>query len=278
MLVRPTSYFRIALGAITLLCGAVITYGEATDPNGSLVRILISVASIVGLAIWMMAGAFDRPSTDDDAPPPDLLTDALIGLILLGGIAYFAIVRGPNLKANLFATALIGLGLTSAIWGLVLIARYFLFRRADASFHKVSSTWEIVRDRERRVGYDGLSLPQKVYFAVTALDDEVMTGGFRRYFEGPYGNRAAEASVALSVIDATNQASVVLKAIAAFGPTGPPNDDTERRNQLDALAEFLFQMDVEYRDHVHVVQGRLNDYAFSHAKHFQPVPDDDDAT
>ena len=278
MFVRPTSYFRVALGAITLLCGAVITYGEATDPNGSLVRILISVASIVGLAIWMMAGAFGQHPIDDNAPPPDLLTDALIGLILLGGIVYFAIVRGPNLKANIFATALIGLGMTSAIWGLVLIARYFLFRRANASFHKVPSTWEIVRDRERRVGYDGLSLPQKVYFAVTALDDEVMTGGFRRYFEGPYGNRAAEASVALSIIDATNQASVVLKAIAAFGPTGPPNDDTERRNQLDALAEFLFRMDVEYRDHVHVVPGRLNDYAFSHAKHFQPVSDYDDPT
>ncbi len=277
MFVRPTSYFRVALGAITLLCGAVITYGEATDPNGSLVRILISVASIVGLAIWMMAGAFGDPPIDDNATP-DLLTDALIGLILLGGIVYFAIVRGPNLKANIFATALIGLGMTSAIWGLVLIARYFLFRRANASFHKVPSTWEIVRDRERRVGYDGLSLPQKVYFAVTAIDDEVMTGGFRRYFEGPYGNRAAEASVALSIIDATNQASVVLKAIAAFGPTGPPNDDTERRNQLDALAEFLFRMDVEYRDHVHVVPGRLNDYAFSHAKHFQPVSDYDDPT
>ncbi len=278
MFARPTSYFLAALGATTLLCGAVITYGEATDPNGSLVRILISVASIVGLAIWMMAGTFGQHPIDDNAPPPDLLTDALIGLILLGGIVYFAIVRGPNLKPNIFATALIGLGFTSAVWGLVLIARYFLFRHANASLHKMPSTWEIVRERERRVGYDGLSLPQKVYFAVTALDDEVMTGGFRRYFEGPYGNRAAEASVALSIIDATNQASVVLKAIAAFGPTGPPNDDTDRRNQLDALAEFLFQMDVEYRDHVHVVPGRLNDYAFSHAKHFQPVPDDDDLT
>ena len=83
MLVRPTSYFRVALGVVTLVCGAVITYGEATDPNGSLVRILISVASIVGLAIWMMSGTFSHRSTDDNAPPPDLLTDALIGLILL---------------------------------------------------------------------------------------------------------------------------------------------------------------------------------------------------
>jgi hypothetical protein len=117
--------------------------------------------------------------------------------------------------------------------------------------------WKLWRDLVHRVhhtdpGFDGLSEPEKQYFAVGLLDGEVYNGGFDQYFSNSSGDyhqwaeRGLEAMEALQALDLVRQAKQIV-----FGFSDVPKDRGLRQSKLmqgdnKSRTERLERIDEKY--------------------------------
>ncbi|MGA7632252.1 MAG: DMP19 family protein [Terriglobales bacterium] len=87
-------------------------------------------------------------------------------------------------------------------------------------------------------GFDGLSHPQKLYFAVCLLEGEVCNGGFHQYFFNAAGSYYAYAEEGLIALGAFQTLELLQEARDAVFPSIPvPTSIAERRRALSSYPE-----------------------------------------
>lgn len=91
--------------------------------------------------------------------------------------------------------------------------------------------WEV----EDRLGYEGLTEPQRLYTAVRRCDSEINNGGFAQYFMNASGDRWPDAVAGFETMGFRERLAVVKEAIAKFGDAAPATDQDIRRRQLSRL-------------------------------------------
>jgi len=83
------------------------------------------------------------------------------------------------------------------------------------------------------LGFEGLSHPKKLYFALGCLEGELYNGGFHQYFFNSSGSYYAYAEEALITIGAFQTLELLQQAKVALFSSGPvPVSTTERRMAL----------------------------------------------
>ena len=80
----------------------------------------------------------------------------------------------------------------------------------------------------RLLGYESLTLSERIVLLVKELDWDVSNGGFHQYFFNYFADFANDVPPALDAIRAPHAASIVRQAIAIF-PGGPPSRDWNKR-------------------------------------------------
>ncbi len=129
-------------------------------------------------------------------------------------------------------------------------------------------------DRYDADGYDSLTPPQRHVYNAWLLDVEVCNGGFHQYFVNSSGNTAGEATEAFVALVAHDRADIVRRAVAVFGPNGPPADCDVRHEQLARFSnrqdKTLNDIDSEYYSAKSSVAERILIYATENAEHFRP--------
>jgi hypothetical protein len=87
-------------------------------------------------------------------------------------------------------------------------------------------------------GFDGLSHPQKLYFAVCLLEGEVCNGGFHQYFFNNAGSYYAYAEEGLIVLGAFQTLELLQEAKDVVFPSIPvPISIAERRRALPSYPD-----------------------------------------
>ena len=120
------------------------------------------------------------------------------------------------------------------------------------------------------------SSPQKVFFAIWAVESEVNNGGFSQYFLNSSCETAGFVVEALETIGAPRTADICKRAIAAAFPTGLPSDfetcdfSDETEDKLDALDREFFQ-------YPHNLTELLFAYVSKHPEEFGKLPEPEDA-
>lgn len=94
-----------------------------------------------------------------------------------------------------------------------------------------------VFDRLEKVGYDGMTDAEKVFFCIWTLEGDVNNGGFDQYFFNPWSEYSIKTVDAFEKIGASKTASIIRRANSVFGNSGPAKDRTTRQKQLDSLTE-----------------------------------------
>ncbi len=96
----------------------------------------------------------------------------------------------------------------------------------------LSDPTTLVLNAKREHGVDGLTEPQKLYYATYSYLAEVNNGGHAQYFVNPSGHDWRCALRALTTVGANKRAKLLQEAADLFGPAGPPEDNDERHRQL----------------------------------------------
>ena len=91
--------------------------------------------------------------------------------------------------------------------------------------------------RLEKVGFDGLTDAEKVFFCVWVLTGQVDNGGFDQFFFNSSGNYSTEAVDAFEKIGASKTAGIVYRANSVFKNGRPSKNWTARQDELDALPE-----------------------------------------
>ena len=87
-------------------------------------------------------------------------------------------------------------------------------------------------------GFAGLSVDEKLYFAVRLLDGEVYNGGFEQFFHNSSGEYFDEAARGLKLLEAESTLSVFLQATKIlFGDSTPSKDRGARWEQMKSLPD-----------------------------------------
>ena len=113
-----------------------------------------------------------------------------------------------------------------------------LFRDLDG-LDLIIALQERVALRESKVGFDGLSEPERVFLCVQDVESEVNNGGFLQYFYNSSGDHALFASGSFEAIGANHTAGIVKKACAVFPNGEPLPDRTEREELLEQIEEQI---------------------------------------
>lgn len=121
-------------------------------------------------------------------------------------------------------------------------------------------------------GWNGLSEPQKNYFAVFIYDAEVNNGGHSQYFLNSSGDNHVTALAGLRAIGATERAEVLSQAVKVFGDSGAPVDNDKRHQQLAAFTEAqeseIDSLDSQYYKCDENIEVSLTSYAVANKEHF----------
>lgn len=137
-----------------------------------------------------------------------------------------------------------------------------LFKISDAIF-----------DRYRKLGYEKLSYPEKVFFCVWELEAEVNNGGFDQYYFNTSGKSALDTPESLRAIGANHTANLVKQANDLFGPGGPSLEREKRQNQLDALSEAatkkMGEFDEEFYKYLDDLEQLLTEYVSKNSEAFR---------
>lgn len=119
-----------------------------------------------------------------------------------------------------------------------------------------------------RVDYESLSKPEKVYFAVRNLEDEVSNGGFWQFFINTSGRSAPDLAAALETIGAASTARIAREAIAAVGAGVNWGDDADRQARIEELPQSaldkLDQLDEDFFEFPDDLTGLLYQYVADH--------------
>ena len=101
----------------------------------------------------------------------------------------------------------------------------------------LDASYDSALERLARVGFDGLSEPDRELATLWGLEADVNNGGFDQYFFNSSGDQAFFAEIALRLIGANKMADIVSKAVAVFGPAGVPRDRKARQEMLEQLRD-----------------------------------------
>ncbi len=141
------------------------------------------------------------------------------------------------------------------------------------ALHGVGRPFDAMNPRWREGGFDALTEPQKVYLTLIDLDGQVRNGGFHQYFVNSYGGNAWFAPRAAERVPAPGHAAVIRRAVALFGPDGPPRDRDDRHVRLAAFTAEqdaeLKALDTAYYGVPDKLDTLLTLYAVEHASHFR---------
>jgi hypothetical protein len=85
--------------------------------------------------------------------------------------------------------------------------------------------------------FNSLSMRDQILVTIWGLEGDVNNGGFDQYYFNSSGDLAWFAPTALKTIGARSMASIVEKANAMFGESGPPPDRDERQSALFEITE-----------------------------------------
>lgn len=137
--------------------------------------------------------------------------------------------------------------------------------------------WEWLVDRvyKSEGGFDELSLPNRLYFAVSEFSGDVFNGGFDQYFHNSAGNHYDEAVEGLISMGAARTLELLLAAKQLiFGDVEVPADQTRRYEAMQARGEIVWesistQLDLldKYfyeKEHDLDLAGRIDRYAEEH--------------
>lgn len=89
--------------------------------------------------------------------------------------------------------------------------------------------------RFEKVGFSGLTEPEKVIFCTWQFVCEVNNGGIRQYFANPSGGLAGETVSALEQVGMPRAAGILRRAITAFADHTVPRDHDMRYRSLKAM-------------------------------------------
>lgn len=103
------------------------------------------------------------------------------------------------------------------------------------AYHGLDDLSEKLNETYEKKKWEGLTHPQRIYWAVCDLDSEVNNGGLDQYFSNSTGDHAKEALEALYAIGMPERANRLKKEFARFGAFGPNVDRTIREGQLEKL-------------------------------------------
>ncbi|MCG3131032.1 MAG: hypothetical protein FLDDKLPJ_01807 [Phycisphaerae bacterium] len=136
----------------------------------------------------------------------------------------------------------------------------------------VENPIEFVESREREVGWEGLTQPQRNFSAVWMLEAEVNNGGFSQYFFNSWSDHWPDALTGLNAIGARRTAEILQRAVAVFGPEGPATDREARMDQLSKLIDRcekeLDDLDDQFYKETDPLYVQYMLYAAKHADQF----------
>ena len=129
------------------------------------------------------------------------------------------------------------------------------------------------------VGFDRLTVAEKVFFCVWELEGEINDGGFDQFFFNSGGNYAVEAVDAFKKIGASKTAGIVRRANSVFKNECPPKNWTARQDELLALpesaTEMLRRLDNEFYKYDEDLSILLYEFVIKHRGEFPgEFPDD----
>jgi hypothetical protein len=129
-----------------------------------------------------------------------------------------------------------------------------------------------------KVDFAKQSIPQKVFSAIWAVEDEVNNGGFSQYFYNTSNETASFVVEALETIGAPQTAAIAREAISIAFPSGLPTTFEEIRQAADEfpedVTEKLDALDQQFFRYPHPLADLLFSYVAQHPDEFGEVPED----
>jgi hypothetical protein len=120
------------------------------------------------------------------------------------------------------------------------------------------------------------SIPQKVFSAIWALEEEVNNGGFSQYFQNSSAETTPFIVEALDTIGASRAAAICKDAIATAFPSGLPSTPetvSSAANALsDAVLEKLNDLDTEFYRYPDNLTILLFSFVSKHPDEFGEIP------
>jgi HEAT repeat protein len=122
-------------------------------------------------------------------------------------------------------------------------------------------------------GVAALSLPQRYYIAVVALDGQVNNGGFSQYFFNSSGDGWRTALAGLEAMESSERLAILRDAVARFPDARPPENREQRMEQLaklESAKDGVFDdLDSRYYESVEVVGVMQMRYVLKNADAFK---------
>ncbi len=128
--------------------------------------------------------------------------------------------------------------------------------------------WLSLVKKESEVGFQALSQPEKIYFALTCLIGEVYNGGFDQFFSNSSGAMYGYALSGLLEIEAHGTAALLEEAkVVLFGSERVPLDRQERNNAMRQVGNDsrLNALDKSFWADSEGLGERCKQYATHHA-------------
>lgn len=131
---------------------------------------------------------------------------------------------------------------------------------------------DVVFSAVNELGFNEVTRPQQVYYAVSIYDAEVNNGGHAQYFVNSPGETWRIGIEGLKAIGAGTRASILQAACAFFGANGPSANDDERHRQIARFSahqdDVLSALDDKYYSSDENVEMLLALFTLANPEHF----------
>jgi HEAT repeat protein len=132
---------------------------------------------------------------------------------------------------------------------------------------------KFVLDRVHKVGFEGLSVPQRVVYCGFLFDAEVCNGGIMQFFGNSSGDQAIETLEALRVLNHAEAYRALDTAMNLVGPSAREPDRDMRlaafEDRYDDLQTRFGPLESAYYGTKGLLRQRMLLYAVANAKHFR---------
>jgi HEAT repeat protein len=132
---------------------------------------------------------------------------------------------------------------------------------------------KFVLDRAQKVGFEGLTVPQRVVYCGFLFDAEVCNGGIMQFFGNSSGDHAVETLESLLVLNHAEAYRALETAISAVGPLAREPDREIRlaafEDRYDDLQTRFGPLESAYYGTKGLLRQRMLLYAVAQAEHFR---------
>lgn len=119
-------------------------------------------------------------------------------------------------------------------------------------------------DRLNRVGFSALTESEKTLACIWSFESKVANGGLAHFYKSSAGDFASYMPTAFRAVGALTRLEIAERANAVFGPSGVPENRTQRQEKLSALPKESLRIfdDLErrYYDATKELDERLEEY------------------